>query len=530
MTNITSPLLLNVIKRCKEATVATIIRALQTSPPTQNNVCWLLLEYTYEYPFPPTLGLACPEDTQPESYHGEHPLVPYNAADLALFSESGTIHIDFSKHEALFDTANELMEDMNPRESESIAFEAYLDICRTLMADPALRQLLNTTPGFHVTARDFELCNEEAFLKQLLPKAARQQLENDISQYEQKLEAAYEQDEVIQHVNAVTKKEARQYASLLSNKELEKCNDVYAGEEICFIQPFYVEINYHKRPEEMTPELSAQPPDNAFSYYHYKFLNNQPQIVDFYMEQQLIWRKIFTHTEKNSTVHQFFLKNGHPELEQYACCTTNDTHNTMTYRNYMHGHFEEITYIKNKHKQVEQATLQHTMFDTGFKLDSTLTYFFSFDQNELFRIISEDENGEQTVAFCRDDSFMEDAIRSFAERVSTHIFETAATYSPQSGDTIIMSFCDGLPFYFTITLVQGDGQTNLPISALYEPVKPMMNLTTYTSTLSGQSTYFPKEKALAYIDEAHARVCRATSEAFLSRSGVHIEVLCREES
>lgn len=63
----------------------------------------------------------------------------------------------------------------------------------------------------------------------------------------------------------------------------------------------------HKQPEEIDPELSTQKPVGQLMHYQYKFQNNVPQLVDFYYEDKLVWRKIFRHADKQ-IYHKFFLK------------------------------------------------------------------------------------------------------------------------------------------------------------------------------------------------------------------------------
>src|SRR5690606_31403696 len=123
-----------------------------------------------------------------------HPLLCYNAADLELFSERDTIVIDFSEYDELFENAHYLLEEVEYEDRETIIFELYVSICKILTEDSNGWEKMKLSKDFHVTGRDYGKCDEEYFLKALLPEAGYSKVKNKINAYEKQLNDKYEED------------------------------------------------------------------------------------------------------------------------------------------------------------------------------------------------------------------------------------------------------------------------------------------------------------------------------------------------
>ncbi|ABG59628.1 hypothetical protein CHU_2370 [Cytophaga hutchinsonii ATCC 33406] len=501
---------------------------MQQQSPVEDEISWLLLEFTLEYPFPPTLGLAQKKEAEGLSDRHEHPLASYNAADLELFSENQTIVLTFDPYEALFSTADQLLEEIEYEDRQPFIFQLYIEVCKALMLESSNWTHLNLAADFHVTARDYEMCDEADYLKKLLPKKAVNKIKQKLQAYDKKNNEEYANDETILNVQAVIEQETGRYEELIEAIEMDACVDIFTQQEIYFIQPYYVEIHMHKRSENIDWELSKQKPENLLFYYQYKLKNNIPQLVDYYHEDKLIWRRIFQDKEGVKTAYKFFLKSGQPEFESYTVLKPVTEHSDQ-YEKYSEGHYNEITYYKNEQQQIIRAVYLHCMFFMGHKSDAGFEYTFEYKNNELFKISSLNQHGKQTVSYCKDNSFMEETIDAFIEHICTFTLMKMNGRSLDKLDAVVLEYDHSMAFYFTIHLVQHRQLVNISTYEQYEDDSALMNLTVYTSksTTSPLWEYFSGAQAENYVNETYTRLCSALSERIAAAFDMSVPVVCK---
>lgn len=119
-----------VLENSKQALIKVINESMLCQTPAEDQISWLLLEFTLEYPFPPTLGLAQKKEVEREKEDDSHPLIAYNCADLELFSENQNILIEFESYEELFATADQLLEEIEYEDRQPFIFQLYVDVCK----------------------------------------------------------------------------------------------------------------------------------------------------------------------------------------------------------------------------------------------------------------------------------------------------------------------------------------------------------------------------------------------------------------
>lgn len=94
------------------------------------------------------------------------------------------------------------------------------------------------------------------------------------------------------------------------------------------------------------------------------------------------------------------------------------------------------------------------MFDVGYKMDATFEYVFEYKKDELFKIICVNQNNQKTVSYCKDDSFMEQAMDDFIEHICRFTIGKMKTELLADLDAVVLEYDHiALVFYFNIHLV-----------------------------------------------------------------------------
>ncbi|WP_299255002.1 hypothetical protein [uncultured Cytophaga sp.] len=517
-----------VLENSKQALIKTISESMMKQPAVDDEIAWLLLEFTLEYPFPPTIGFAQKEELERITNPDEHPLVCYNNADLEYFSENQNINLEFDPYQELFDTADQLLEEIEYEDRQPFIFQLYVDVCKALMLESVKWTHLNLAADFHVTAQDYEMFDGIDYLKKLLPKKTFNKIQKKLDAYDKKNNDVYVNDETIIKVNAVIAQEANRYEELLATLAMDTFVDIYTVDEIYFIQPYYVEMHMHKRADDIDWELSKNRPENQLFYYHYKLRNNVPQLVDYYHEGKLIWRRIFQEKGGVFTAYKFLLKSGIPKFDSYAVLKP-ISDDTDIYEKYSEGHYNETTYHKNEKQQIIHARYLRSMFFVGHKSDATFEYDFEYKNDELFQIIGLNENGKRTVYYCKDESFMDETINDFIEHIWAFMHSKLNGRSLENLDAVVLEYDQTLALYFNIHLVLNKQMVTISTYEQYEDDSAMMNLTVYMmkSTKSALFEYMTREKAAGYMNETHTRLCSTLSQRITDTFQVSVPVVTK---
>lgn len=517
-----------VLENSKHALIKMIGESMLKQPATESEIYFLLLEFTLEYPFPPTLGLAQKHEVERWKGTDEHPLVAYNSADLELFSENQNIALDFDSYEDLFETVDQLLEEVEYEDRQPYIFELYVEVCKALMLESSNWIHLKLADDFHVTARDYELCDEAEYLKKLLPKKSFNKIQRKLDAYEAKLNDAYTNDETVLKVKSVVDVEANRYAVLLDSLGFEKYTDVFTQDEVYFIRPFYVETHMHKQPFEIDREFSTLKPTAETRYYHYKFFNNIPQLVDYYSDDVLIWRRIYKYHDGYSTAHKFFLKSGFPEFEDYVILKEHSD-SILVYEKYGGGQYDQISYHKNIQGQIIGAVHVRSMFDVGYKMDATFEYLFEYKNDDLFKISCVNQNNKKSISYCKDDSFMDEAIDDFVEHICRFTISKMKGQTLENLDAVVLVYDVTLAFYFTIHLVRNKEMFDISTYELHEDDSSMMNLTVYTSesASSPDHEYFSREQSEGYVNETYTRICETLEQRIVDTFQLSVPVVIK---
>ncbi|MBL6449950.1 hypothetical protein JMN32_26795 [Fulvivirga sp. 29W222] len=157
----------------EEQLVEEITDQIQKKIKIDGKVYCILLEYTMQGPFPPTVAIGLESEidgTWDESNIGEY----YNAPDMHYFSEADTLPIDLYSEELeksyiFFDQNYDIM-DLNVEEFdqwETQVKEIYLRVCKRII-HMDFSMSFKKTDNFLVIARDFEACNEEYYYQEMM--------------------------------------------------------------------------------------------------------------------------------------------------------------------------------------------------------------------------------------------------------------------------------------------------------------------------------------------------------------------------
>jgi hypothetical protein len=142
--------------------VEEIADQIQSKVQIDEKVYCVLLEYTLQHPFPPTIGIGVESEMKENMELYEL----YNAPDMQYFSEGDNLDIDLypSALEDAYLFIDRVYDNMKLSDEEYEKMsqrvkEVYLKICKRLM-HMNFDKSFAKTHNFLVLARDFEACNE----------------------------------------------------------------------------------------------------------------------------------------------------------------------------------------------------------------------------------------------------------------------------------------------------------------------------------------------------------------------------------
>lgn len=173
------PLILLVINAISDS----ISHFIQDQKNLSEPICFLLLDYHFDMPFPPAIGFC--QQTEYQYLSKEGPLAAYNTPDMEYFSERPTPQMAIKWADSTsYDTANELVNKLAYEDKKQLIFDTYLTVCQKLSGIDFSNNL-SLTKGFHILARDFSEGNEMRFLKELLSPARYSKLAIEVEDQEE---------------------------------------------------------------------------------------------------------------------------------------------------------------------------------------------------------------------------------------------------------------------------------------------------------------------------------------------------------
>lgn len=382
-----------------------ILHACHTPDLSHAEMHCLLLEFTMQGPFPPTLAFA--QSKEVNKLVDEHPLAWLNAPDLELFTE-----ISSAEGDSLYQQINgriAALTDLEYQQSlesdgddeddrygssqsatEKLIFAFYVKLCKSLKLK--LRQLndLNLIPQFYVCARDFEQCNEVDFLQAILPKRNFSSIQKSIEQYEQAAQ---------QKVDSNPYKIAHQQAMELAGREIHALIKVakevsteafYSEQFLYYIEPFGCEIKNGKHYTRWQDQLSKQIPDQEY-YYTYHMQGDRPIYISQMSQGKIVRQWYWQHTKEQILEIEWYCFKGEHHVE--SCATArleNGRVSSYTRYSLLTDHYD-YQYADGK----IIAAQWHRIFQDNPEsatIHRTIPIFYEYSQDRLEKIYRHKQN------------------------------------------------------------------------------------------------------------------------------------------
>lgn len=163
----------DILKKLEDYLTVQIADQISQNVHIEEPVYCILLEYSMQHPFPPTVALGLVSELE-DDFEKVEIWQRYNAPDMHYFSEDDSLRIDlYSENiQSAYLFTDKYTEDLSWNDDGAHkawgqeVFEVYLNVCKRLMHND-FSGSFPKTPDFLVMAREFEECNEEDFYKQL---------------------------------------------------------------------------------------------------------------------------------------------------------------------------------------------------------------------------------------------------------------------------------------------------------------------------------------------------------------------------
>lgn len=162
-----------ILKKLEDYLVEQIADEIQQNVRIEKPAYCILLEYSMQHPFPPTVALGLISDLD-DDFEKVEVWQHYNAPDMQYFSEDESLNIDLYSEmiQSAYLYTDKYTDNINWNDDETHkawseeVFETYLNICKRLMHFD-FSSSFPKSPHFLVMAREFEECNEEKFYELL---------------------------------------------------------------------------------------------------------------------------------------------------------------------------------------------------------------------------------------------------------------------------------------------------------------------------------------------------------------------------
>lgn len=174
----------SILEKIENFLVEQIASGIEQKVRIEEKVYCILLEYTMQHPFPPTVALGLESELERE-FEKMEPWELYNAPDMHYFSEreDDVLPIDLHAEEIQSSflytdkyTEGLHWDDDGAHEAWAAeVFEVYLKVCKRLI-HMDFSMAFPKSPHFLVMAKEFEQCNDEDFYKLLSTYKKEQEL------------------------------------------------------------------------------------------------------------------------------------------------------------------------------------------------------------------------------------------------------------------------------------------------------------------------------------------------------------------
>lgn len=464
------------IETAKSRLIKTLTDALANQNTITEEISCVLLEYTIQGPFPPTVGLG--QTTEIERYlkDDEHPLAYYNNPDMEYFSEAGIPAIDFyAQDRALYDDINaQLLNNYQYKEYKVIVFDAYVDICKKLNRSRKFKTFFPVSDNFHVIARDFEECNEWGLMQAILSKKALKKISKAILTYDKKPKNSPEDEISIEFAMMKLETLNENLPQLIENMAAIKTQDYYSSELLFHLEPFKFEMTHNnKNPythftdqENLSVEITGDP------YYHYKLSGENVLYVARYSGEELSTETYFVYGKEidfGCTMNEgytFYVESDTRSLGHYESTTHRDNH-TLRYDSIFEDGLIETLYRKNEASLTTSAEKDETRIIGDRIYNRSFLYQYRYDNAKTLIQIST----------CRNESVNSDSAK-FNEDNASVVYCIDHRHIAEAMEKVVQSSYD-----FILTILKKKKLSSIAGFALeYDKTSPFPIFHAYTLT------------------------------------------------
>lgn len=186
----------DLLKQALKYKINDILQACNQDELQDKQIHCLLIEYSSQSPMNSSLALIQSSEVD---FTGDYPLAWLNAPDAELFMAEPE-----TEHQAIYESIDGLLEQMQDHEyqaglhdelqlaeteadqnqaiveSQKLIKAFYIKLCKSLKLKLRQQAAFTLSDGFYVCARDYEACNEEEYLKAILPAKQFKQIQKNI--------------------------------------------------------------------------------------------------------------------------------------------------------------------------------------------------------------------------------------------------------------------------------------------------------------------------------------------------------------
>ncbi|VAW62467.1 hypothetical protein MNBD_GAMMA09-3730 [hydrothermal vent metagenome] len=366
----------------------------------------ILLQYTAQGPFPPLVAMS-PEVSLKK---GEYPFYFYSANDM-----KHELFLDFSAQNcSVMDDLNFYFEnkmhdiecDVSDKghidevlKIEAEIFDIYVGICRKIKAKRKLASLIPVTKTFHVTARDFERCNEWDFLQATVSKSRLKIIQKQLDSYNNADALSIEKRALMENFNATLDEENKAYDCLKEKLKATSVNVKYSQHLHYHLEPYAYELRYNK---PHTPgllinnERLSLTPENK-KHYKYHFDGDSLCFISYYDGDRLLNEMFFTYDDDTTSVHNFHHADSGLYLQEFDRMEYKKTkpNRLMSYK---FRFLEETNFEFNNNGRLLSARMTSTFIHHPRVESTTSNKFYSYDKSgEMVKITSKTRQDNEHI-------------------------------------------------------------------------------------------------------------------------------------
>lgn len=369
----------------------------------------LLVEYSSQGPFPPTLAFIQEKEVKACIKNKEHPLGFLNAPDTELFlSEMET------EHYALYEQINRHIEQMQDIEyaqkdkaddltdetcsdSQKVIIDFYTKLSKSLKLRIRQQSHLQLSPEFYVCARDFEACNELDYLKVLLPQKQFSKIQKNIQDYEEEQERAIANNPVQQEYNQIFQRAAEQIPKLIAAAENQAADYWYSDEFLYFIEPFGYEMKTGRFNQGWQKLLNKKIPQRN-RFFRYQMQNDTPLSIAEFSNGKLVRQWYWHRTTEDILQIEWYCFKDPAHIE--SCQITKLDHGRITSHTRYSLIISRQDYQFDTSKKIISCQWQKESLKHPSAPKVTFTIFYDYHQDQITKIYRKPGQWDDDERFC----------------------------------------------------------------------------------------------------------------------------------